>query len=323
MSEKTGQNIDQASSAWQTAARRFGTLWCDFMHDSPMWPIRGEYECRTCGRRYPVPWAGDTPLPMSAKLIAAEPSRIRPAGVPSLRSASLLLIIALVLLLASPVQAADEPVVDSTGGAAVAFARYIVGLEQESPWSLETVEIDASLPKFGKQGRLRAIRRLLPLGRPEYQVLEIAGDQTVKQQVIVRYLSAQIQAAAIPASSVAITLANYKFRYKGTVKTGGTVAYRFLITPRKKREGLIKGELWLDGETGSVVRQSGYLVKKPSMFVKRVDVTRETALRDGSAEMRVTHLSVDTRLVGRAELIIHERPCATQDSGPALSIAER
>jgi len=204
----------------------------------------------------------------------------------------------------------------------MAFARYIVGLQQESPWTLETVEIDASLPKLGKQGRLRAIRRLLPLGRPEYQVLEIAGDQTVRQQVIVRYLSAQVQAAAIPASSVAINLANYKFRYKGAVDTGETVAYAFLITPRKKREGLINGVLWLDGETGAVVRQSGYLVKKPSIFVKRVDVTRETALRDGIAELRVTHLAVDT-LVGRAELVIHERPCATPDSGPAPNIAER
>ena len=92
------------------------------------------------------------------------------------------------------------------------------------------------------------------------------------------------------------------------MKTGGTIAYGFLITPRKKREGLIKGELWLDGETGAVVRQSGYLVKKPSIFVKRVDVTRETALRDGIAEMRVTHLSVETRLFGRAELTIQERP---------------
>jgi hypothetical protein len=205
----------------------------------------------------------------------------------------------------------------------MAFARYIGSLEHQSPWSLETVEIDASLPKLEKRGRLRAIRRLLPLGRPEYQVLEIEGDQTVKQQVIVRYLSEDVRAAAIPASSVAITLANYKFRYKGAVTTGGTTAYAFLITPRKKREGLIKGELWLDGETGAVVRQSGYLVKKPSIFVKRVDVTRETALRDGIAEVRVTHLLVDTRLVGRAELIIHERPCAAPDRGPAVSIAGR
>jgi len=321
MPEEMRQNINQASAAWQTAAWNFGTLWCDFMHDAPMWPIHGEYECRICGRRYPVPWAGDGPLPMPAKLTAAEPARIGRSGVPSFRSASLLLIVTLLFLLASPIQAADEPVVDSTGRAAMAFARYIVGLQQESPWTLETVEIDASLPKLGKQGRLRAIRRLLPLGRPEYQVLEIAGDETVRQQVIVRYLSAQVQAAAIPASSVAITLTNYKFRYKGAVKTGGTIAYAFLITPRKKREGLIKGVLWLDGETGAVVRQSGYLVKKPSIFVKRVDVTRETTFRDGSADMRVTHLSVDTRLVGRAELIIHERPCA--DRGPVLSIAER
>src|ERR1700694_1977914 len=99
--EKTRQNIDQASAACQTAAWKFGTLWCDFIHDAPMWPIHGEYECRTCGRRYPVPWAEDRLLPASAKLIAAEPARIRQAGIPSFRSASLSLIITLVFLLAS------------------------------------------------------------------------------------------------------------------------------------------------------------------------------------------------------------------------------
>jgi hypothetical protein len=323
MSETTRQNINQASAACQMAAWKFGTLWCDFMHDSPMWPIHGEYECRICGRRYGVPWGGATLARASAKLIAAEPARIRREGVPSFRSASLSLVITLLVLLASPLRAADEAMVDSTSQAARAFARYTARLQQESPWTLETVEIDASLPKLGKQGRLRAIRRLLPFGRPEYQVLEIVGDQTVRQQVIVRYLSEDVRAAAIPASSVAMTLTNYKFRYKGEVNTGGNIAYAFLITPRKKREGLIKGELWLDAETGAVVRQSGYLVKKPSVFVKRVDVTRETILHDGVAEVRVTHLSVDTRLIGRAELIIHERLRAISYTGLALNIAER
>ena len=226
-------------------------------------------------------------------------------------------------LLVSTLRAADAPIVESNTPASMAFARYVAGLEKASPWSLETVEIDASLPKFEKRGRLRAIRRLLPFGKPEYQVLETAGDQTVRQQVIIRYLSAEVRAAAIPASSVAITPANYKFRYKGAVKTDETVTYVYLITPRKKREGLIKGELWLDGETGAAVRQSGHLVKKPSIFVKRVDIARETTLRDGIAEMRVTHLSVDTRLVGRAELTIQERPYTAPDDGPALSIAEQ
>ena len=29
-----------------------GRLWCILMHDSPMWPVHGHYECRTCGRQY-------------------------------------------------------------------------------------------------------------------------------------------------------------------------------------------------------------------------------------------------------------------------------
>jgi len=37
---------------------RLGYLWCDYMHNSPMWPIHGQYECRICGRRRSVPWAG-------------------------------------------------------------------------------------------------------------------------------------------------------------------------------------------------------------------------------------------------------------------------
>lgn len=36
--------------------RRFGDLWCIQVHDAPMWPIHGQYQCRTCFRRRPVPW---------------------------------------------------------------------------------------------------------------------------------------------------------------------------------------------------------------------------------------------------------------------------
>src|SRR6266567_4665383 len=139
------------------------------------------------------------------------------------QSKPLLLLFAALLPL--PGRASDLAVVESTAGASMAFARYTAGLEQSSPWTAETVDIDASLPKLEKTGRLRAIRRLLPLGKPEYQVLEIAGDQTVKQQVIVRYLSADVRAAAIPSSTVAITPANYRFRYKGVMKIGDVVAY--------------------------------------------------------------------------------------------------
>jgi hypothetical protein len=323
MLETTKPDFVRQSPTWQPPAQKLGALWCVFTHDSLMWPIHGRYQCRACGRHYPVPWAGDEPGQAPATLITAASAQVGPAHAPSFRSALLPLVIMLAIVLTSSVRAADVPLVESTAGAGIAFARYIASLERARPWSLETVEIDAALPKLAKHGRLRAIRRLLPFDKAEYQVLEIAGDETVRQQVILRYLSAEVRAAAVPASSVAITPTNYKFHYKGSMKTGDAVAYAFQITPREKREGLIKGELWLDGETGSVVRESGYLVKKPSIFLKRVDVSREIVLRHGVAEIRFTHLSVDTRLVGRAELTIQERPYTAPDRGPALSIEEQ
>jgi len=234
---------------------------------------------------------------------------------PSFQTA-LPLFVAIVWLMLPPTLGAGEPAisipafgVESATAPSLALARYVAGLEGSQAWGAETIEIEASLPKLKEHGRLRAIRRLLPLGKPEYQVFELNGSRTVKQQVIARYLSAEIEASRMNPSAVAVTPANYRFSYAGSVASGGNLVYAFQITPRKKREGLIQGVIWIDAETGAAVRQSGYLVKKPSIFVKRVDVTRETSLHNGVAESRVTHLAVETRLVGRAELTIHERPC--------------
>jgi hypothetical protein len=52
-------------------AGELGALWCVLMHDSPMWPIHGEYQCRACSRRYPVPWAPDKLAPAPARRMAA------------------------------------------------------------------------------------------------------------------------------------------------------------------------------------------------------------------------------------------------------------
>ena len=76
--------------------------------------------------------------------------------------------------------------------------------------------------------------------------------------------------------------------------------------------------LWIDGETGIAVRLSGHLVKSPSMFLKRVNVTRDNSLRDGIVETRITHLLIDTRLVGSARLVVVERP--TSALGPATPV---
>jgi hypothetical protein len=219
---------------------------------------------------------------------------------------------------AQHVLARDNIIVTSCPPAAMAFERFIANQQPDSRTSVETIEIEASLPKLNKNGRLRAIRRILPAHHPEYEVLELSGDSMVTHQLIARYLYADKRAMELSTASTIITPANYKFRYVGVVQLRDNFAYVFRIIPRKKREGLLNGVLWLDGDTGVAVRLSGYLVKNTSVFLKHVNMTRENYLRDGMVEVRITHLLIDTRLVGSARLVVVERPTAVLGTGSAV-----
>jgi hypothetical protein len=204
--------------------------------------------------------------------------------------------------------AGENTIVTSRPRAAVALARFMANQPPDGGTPVETIEIEASLPKLNKSGRLYAIRRIISARHPKYQVLEISGDSMVKQQLIARYLQADQRAVELGNESAAITPANYKFHYVGAIQVRDDLAYAFRIIPHNKTQGLINGVLWIDGETGIAVRLSGYLVKNPSMFLRRVNLTREASLRAGIVETRITHLLIDTRLVGSARLIVIEHP---------------
>jgi hypothetical protein len=205
----------------------------------------------------------------------------------------------------------------------VAFGKYLASLQERNPFTESgpvDVEIEASLPGLAKKGRMLAVRQTGASERSEYCSVRFDGDSTVKQQVIARYLAAQEQAEALPYSSVAVTPTNYKFRYVGSMETSGNLVYVFQIAPKKKRAGLIRGQIWIDSETGIAVHQAGRLVKRTSVLIRRIEVARDANLRDGLPYTRVTHIAIDTRLVGRAELTITEGPLQAADSGVAWQL---
>jgi hypothetical protein len=171
----------------------------------------------------------------------------------------------------------------------------------------------ASLPGLDKQGSLLAIRDVGESERSRYGILELQGDSIVFERVIAPYLVAQRQTEDLPASSIVITPRNYKFRYAGAVKTGDSAAYIFRITPKKNRAGLIRGELWIEPLTGAPVLVSGYLVKTPSTSIRGINVVREITFVDGYPWARTTHVMIETRPVGRAELTIIELPLRLPD----------
>ena len=43
--------------------KKLGGLWCTTFHTNITTPMRGEYWCRDCGRRYQVSWGFEKPNP--------------------------------------------------------------------------------------------------------------------------------------------------------------------------------------------------------------------------------------------------------------------
>jgi hypothetical protein len=182
------------------------------------------------------------------------------------------------------------------------------------------VDVEASLPKLKKHGQLSALRHISKLGRITYEVLHFEGDNTIKSSVIARYLAADAQAQGNESLSLAVTPVNYKFKYKGRANQDGRDVYIFAVTPKGKRIGLFKGELWLDVQTCLPVREAGRLVKNPSIFLRRIEFVREYDMHDGVAIPRSIWSIVDTRVVGKAELIVRFHDVSLA-GGPSLSLA--
>jgi hypothetical protein len=166
------------------------------------------------------------------------------------------------------------------------------------------VDIDASLPRLKKHGKLHAFRRILPLGLIKYEKARFEGDNVVNKEVISRYLSAEVEAQKNPSPAYAITPDNYKFKSKGKVQIDGRDCYLYQVTPKQKRERLFKGEIWIDAQTYLKVQESGYLVKNPSIWLKKVAFIRKYEIRDGISVPKQTQSVADTRLVGKAEMTI-------------------
>ncbi len=220
--------------------------------------------------------------------------------------------VAVLVVLAAPVWADPEPASAPAPGPvqpAQIVDHYVKALEVEKthpqPVSME-VDMDAKLPSLKKQGRLHALRFITRVGQIFYppRNMRYEGDNTIKKEVIARYLQAEKEARTDYAGELAVTPANYKFKFKGSADYAGTPAWVFQVNPRRKKVGLYKGELWIDQRTYLPLREWGELAKNPSVFLKNVYFVRDYWLCDGVAVPRRLISDIQTRLVGHAQLTI-------------------
>jgi len=227
--------------------------------------------------------------------------------------ALLLLSLIAVSLVADSVPSASDVIVENYCAATKRQAQVMQAATME-------VEIAGSIPKLKKQGRLHAFRHITSLGRITYDALRFQGDDTIKKNVIAKYLQAEEQSGQNPA--LAVTPDNYKFKYKGTNRLDGREVHVFEVTPRNKRQGLYRGQLWIDAETSLRVQESGYLVKNPSMILRKVRFVRTYAIQNGISVPRQLQTVADTWLVGKTELTIDYTNFSVQPGQDGLGDVE-
>jgi hypothetical protein len=160
------------------------------------------------------------------------------------------------------------------------------------------------LPKYGKTATVEAIRRIGADGAIAYDVTNREGDAAIQKDLIFRFMGGEEETSTRDNSAVAVTPANYKFKRKGQIQSEGRSVNVYEVTPRAKRMGLFKGEIWIDSDTDLPVRESGRFVKSPSVFFKTVDFAREYEIKDGFSVPKKMNTVVLTRLWGQVELDI-------------------
>ena len=164
-------------------------------------------------------------------------------------------------------------------------------------------EIDASLPKLQKKGRLEALRKISKLGKITWEHLQFFGDNTIKKEVIARFIQTEQEQA--DTSKMSITPENYKFKLKGLENRNGQRVFVFHLTPRKKIPQLFKGEIWLDATTYLPVHEAGTFVKSPSVFLTKVQFVRDYEILNGFAVPKHVESQAETRFWGPAQVTIH------------------
>lgn len=162
------------------------------------------------------------------------------------------------------------------------------------------VEIRASLPNLEKEGVMKVERTVSPTGSVSYEVKEYVGDNTIKKDVIARVLSNEQQSSQT--QSLGITPANYRFKFKRNDTLNNRQALVFELTPRRNGDGLFKGELWLEEGTGLELRQTGRLVKNPSVIFRSVEFTRDFEIKDDKSWLTVMDSKAETRVVGLVKM---------------------
>jgi len=132
----------------------------------------------------------------------------------------------------------------------LALAIYQKHAEQQAAklasYSAVTV-VRAELPDSAQQGEFELQRKFEAPHTLQFTPVHYTGDGFVKNNVITRLLQTEVDhVQKDDPSQTAISMANYKFSYRGLSRVNDRTVHVYQVKPRKKRPALFRGHVYLD-----------------------------------------------------------------------------
>jgi len=177
----------------------------------------------------------------------------------------------LVLVATAERPAAQAALVDSVPTVWVERFLASAGEQLSSYRALRTLEAEARGGKM--RARMVAWTSLGPDGRFTYDIVEEEGSEVIRSKVLRAALEGERRVRATgEGDRGAIHPANYAFTAARSADEDGLV--QVTLEPRRSDTLLIRGRILLAPSDGDLVRLEGTLVKRPSFWTRRVEVTR-------------------------------------------------
>jgi hypothetical protein len=139
----------------------------------------------------------------------------------------------------------------------------------------------------------------------EFEIVTSSGWSGARKHVFPKLLEAEAEASrpGNPEDS-RVTPKNYSFSMLRTEEVDGRKAFVVSVTPKKEKEYLMRGTIWVDAEDFAIIRMEGQPAKNPSFWIKNVQFAHKNEKR-GSFWLAASDNSVsDARIFGPTELRI-------------------
>jgi outer membrane lipoprotein-sorting protein len=161
-----------------------------------------------------------------------------------------------------------------------------------------------------------------PPGRKSYVIQQSTGSRH-GENVVRHILDHEVESQTKATRSRAVTHDNYDFTYLGESAADGQPCFLLGLTPKRKDKGLVSGRAWVDKSSYLIRQIEGELVKSPSFWIKKVQVTLDFGNVGGTWLETAIEAVADIRLLGsqtlKSELVDYRSDRVVAERTPTLS----